>query len=146
MPLDKSRVGIVAAGQHFPQEPMLLPELYEMTDQRWGQCSGLCLPSGLCVAQGGPAGLGCSDSSVHELTYKHGLYHTGMWSQGLGWKGGPGWRSSKEPWLCHLPTVALDLSYYWHGPLTFLLQNENIGSEGFQEVLLLFGSAICDSG
>ena len=41
------------------------------------------------------------------------------------------------PQLHHLPAVTLDMSCYPPGPLTFLQQNENIGSEGFQELLFL---------
>ena len=88
-----------------------------------------------------------SDSSVHDVTFinmdrspvlctvrtcsraprAHSL---------LGRKGGPGQRSHEEM-SCGLvlPSVTLDVFCFLLGPLTF---QEDIGSESFQEVLLLF--------
>ena len=39
--------------------------------------------------------------------------------------------------LHHLPAVTLDMSCYLPGPLMYLQQNKDSGSEGIQEVLLL---------
>ena len=88
-----------------------------------------------------------SDSSVHDVTFinmdcssvlcavrtcrqaphAHSL---------LGRKGGPGQRSSEET-SCGLvlPAITSGVFYFLPGPLTF---QEDIGSESFQEVLLLF--------
>ena len=49
------------------------------------------------------------------------------------------------PRFCHLAPVPLDTSCYLSGHLTLLLQNEDVGSECFQEVLLLLWNVSYDS-
>ena len=87
-----------------------------------------------------------SDSSVHDVTFINMdrspvLCTVRTCSQAprahslLGRKGGPGQRSSEEM-SCGLvlPAVTLGMFCFLTGPLTF---QEDIGSESFQEVLLL---------
>ena len=87
-----------------------------------------------------------SDSSVHDVTFINMdrspvLCTVRTCSEAprahslLGRKGGPGQRSSEEM-SCGLvlPAVTLGMFCFLPGPLTF---QENIGSESFQEVLLL---------
>ena len=87
-----------------------------------------------------------SDSSVHDVTFINMdrspvLCTVRTCSQAprahslLGRKGGPGQRSSEEV-SCGLvlPAVTLGMFCFLPGPLTF---QEDIGSESFQEVLLL---------
>lgn len=101
----------------------------------------------------GPCGIGLhSDSSVRDVRFIN-TYCSPVVLRGRDIELGPScpfppWqegrpRAEKErraeswPRLRHLPAVTLDTSCFLPGPLTFLRQNEGVGSEGFQEVLLL---------
>ena len=114
-------------------------------------------PHGACVQHrlwwNRPCRTGMHSSfSVHDVTFINMdfspvLLHN--WDMDLGpscpsppWQEG---RPSMEkyqrgefwPQAHHLPTVTLDMSCYLPGPLIFLQQNEDFGSEGFKEVFLL---------
>ncbi|XP_055397884.1 ATP-binding cassette sub-family C member 4-like [Bubalus kerabau] len=75
------------------------------------------------------------------MKYEKERYEEVIKACALEWEGRPSMEKYQRgefwPQAHHLPTVTLDMSCYLPGPLIFLQQNEDFGSEGFKEVFLL---------
>ena len=155
-------ISTFAAQVQIPGRWCFATALWSDWTSNMGSVLGLYPPWGICAAQTlvgrGPAGLGCTVILLYVMWrfYKCGLlsYSCHSWdmefgplmpSPSLAEREAQSGEVAEKRVLHHLPAVTLDMSCYLPGPLTFLQQNENTGSEGFQEVLLLLWNVVYDS-